>query len=115
MLLLAGVANTVLCVKMIGSPSGVELFLFPCALLATILFRSHERVFMVPLLLLTFLVYLLIDSAVGPAVQAFSADEYAAMVSLNAISVGSLLALIGYLFASIGSTPEQGKKSPQGS
>jgi hypothetical protein len=41
---IAGVANTVLCVKLFGVASAVELFLFSCILLAAILFRPAERV-----------------------------------------------------------------------
>ncbi len=43
---IAGVANTVLCVKLFGVASAVELFLFPRILLGAILFRPTERTIM---------------------------------------------------------------------
>ena len=43
MLPIVGVINTVLCVKLIGLATAVELFLLPCILLAAILFRTSER------------------------------------------------------------------------
>ena len=41
---LAGIANTVLCVKLFGRETAVEIFLIPCLLLSVFLFRSNERI-----------------------------------------------------------------------
>ena len=98
---IAGVANTILCVKLIGVKTAVELFLFPCILLAGILFRSDERIVMVPVLLLPFAAYLFLDRMLGPPLQAFNTDSYSSIVTLHAMSVASLTALMGLLFASI--------------
>jgi len=98
---IAGVANTVLCVKLFGVASAVELFLIPCALLAAILFRSGERATMALVLLLPFAAYLGIDQNVGPSVTTFSADEYSTIVVMHAVSVAALTALIGLQFASM--------------
>ena len=47
---IAGVANTVRCVKLFGIASAVELFLVPCVLLGAILFRPRERAIIMPML-----------------------------------------------------------------
>jgi hypothetical protein len=101
MLPIIGVANTVFCVKLIGLATGVELFLLPCILLAAILFRTNERLTMVPVLLVPFAAYFLLDSRLGGPLQTFDADSYASIIALHAVSVASLTALIGFMFASI--------------
>jgi hypothetical protein len=98
---IAGVANTVMCVKLFGVASAVELFLLPCVLLAAILFRPRERVAMVLVLAVPFVAYIFLDWNVGPPLQVFSADEYGSIVAVHAMSVAALLTLIGLLFASI--------------
>src|SRR4051812_36042415 len=57
MLPIVGVANGVLAVKLIGLDTAVELFLLPCVLLATILFRSTERLAMAVALACPFAAY----------------------------------------------------------
>ena len=101
MLPIVGVANTVFCVKLIGLATAVELFLLPCILLAAILFRTSERTAMIPVLLVPFAAYFLLDSRLGAPLQVFDADNYASIVALHAVSVASLTALIGFMFASI--------------
>ena len=101
MLPITGVANTVLCIKLIGLKTAVELFLFPCILLAAILFRPTERVITAPVLALPFATYWFLDSRVGAPIQVFDADSYGSIIAMHAVSVASLTALIGILFASI--------------
>ena len=101
MLPIVGVVNTVLCVKLIGLATAVELFLLPCVLLAAILFRINERLTMIPVLLVPFAAYFLIDGRLGGPLQIFDADSYVSIIALHAVSVASLTALIGFLFASI--------------
>ncbi|MGJ4926374.1 hypothetical protein ACQR1I_00085 [Bradyrhizobium sp. HKCCYLS2038] len=96
-MLLAGTAHTVFCVKLFGARSGVELFLIPCALLGALLFRPDERLRSLPLLALPFVSYLLIDSRLGAPVMRVAESDYASLVSINAMSVGALTALIGLL------------------
>ena len=97
---LAGVANTVLCVKLFGIASAVELFLFPCLLLGAILFRPRERAIMMPMVSLPFVAYIGLDWNLGPPLKLFSIDEYSSIVAVHAVSVASLTTLIGLLFAS---------------
>lgn len=101
MLPIVGTANTVFCVKLIGVATAVELFLLPCILLAAILFRTRERLTMVPVLLVPFAAYFLLDGRLGAPLQIFEAGSYASIVALHAVSVASLTALIGFMFASI--------------
>ncbi|MEI8154823.1 MAG: hypothetical protein WCG92_25065 [Hyphomicrobiales bacterium] len=98
---IAGVANTVLCVKLFGVASAVELFLLPCVLLGVILFRPRERATMVLVLTLPFAAYLVLDWNLGPPMQVFSSSEYNSIIAVHAISVAALTALVGLLFASI--------------
>jgi hypothetical protein len=100
MLPLAGVANTMLGVKLLGTASGVELFLLPCILLAAILFRPGERAVMAPVLLAPVAAYLGADRILGPPLHAFSAEEYRSMIALHAASVGALTAFIGLQLSS---------------
>jgi hypothetical protein len=101
MLPIAGVANTVLCVKLFGAASAVELFLLPCLLLGSILFRPHERIATAPVLALPFIAYLLVDWKFGVAMKVLNCNEYAALITVNAMSVAALTVLIGILFTSI--------------
>lgn len=98
LLCLAGIGNTALSAKVFGTASGVEMFLIPCALLAVVLFRPKERAVSVALLALAVGVYLLRGSYGAPA-HAYSAEEYAALVKLNALSVATLTLFVGLLVA----------------
>ena len=40
---IAGMANTILSARVFGPPSGVDIFLIPCALIAATFFRASER------------------------------------------------------------------------
>jgi len=99
MLPVVGVLNTMLCAKLFGLASAVELFFLPCILLAAMLFRPDERAIMVPILLTPVLAYLALDSNLGPPLQVFSPEEYRSIVAVHAVSVAGLTALIGLLFA----------------
>ena len=98
---LAGIANTVLSVKLIGTASGVELFLVPCLLLGAILFRPSERAIMIPIVSLPFVAYIGLDWNLGPPLQLYSVDEYSSIFSVHALSVAALTVLIGLLLSSI--------------
>ena len=101
MLPIAGVANTVLCVKLFGVASAVELFLLPCVLLGAILFRPRERATMVLVLTVPFGAYLGLDWNLGPPTQIFGSSEYNSIIFVHAVSVAALTALVGLLFATI--------------
>jgi hypothetical protein len=104
LLVLAGVGNTVFCVKLFGTLSGVELFLLPCALLGTVLFRPDERLKSAIVAALPFIVYLLVDADLGQPVMVTS--DYARLIALNGMSVAALIALIGLLCSTMLSARE---------
>ena len=97
MLPLVGVANTVLCVKLLGVASAVELFLLPCILLGTILFRPGERTVMALVLASAPVAYFALDGSLGPALEVFRPEEYRSIVTVHAVSVAALTAFIGLM------------------
>lgn len=96
---LIGVVNTVFCVKLFGVATGVELFLIPCALLGTILFRPEERLKTAVVALLPFIAYLFVDAELGQPVMV--TPDTARLVALNGMSVAALIALIGLFCSTI--------------
>ncbi|MDB5653479.1 MAG: hypothetical protein JWQ94_1092 [Tardiphaga sp.] len=98
MLPIVGVANGVLAVKLIGLDTAVELFLLPCVLLATILFRPTERLAMAVAVASPFAAYFVLDPAVGAPLAMYSSAEYRSIIHMHAFSVASLFALIGFVF-----------------
>ncbi|MET0709111.1 MAG: hypothetical protein ABWY82_20050 [Tardiphaga sp.] len=107
MLPMVGVANGVLAVKLIGLDTAVELFLLPCVLLSTILFRPAERRAMAVTLACPFAAYFVLDAAVGSPLATYSAAEYRSIINMHAFSVASLFALIGFVFPSETVIPER--------
>lgn len=99
LLLVAGIGNTLLCRAAFGPGSGVEVFLFPCLMLALMLFRRSERAFAFGLTALSFAAYLLPAAWLGAPIHRYEIDEYAALQRLNFLSAASLTALIAWLFA----------------
>lgn len=104
LMLAAGIGNTVLCRHAFGPGSGVEAFLFPCLILALLLFRRSERIFALAFAALVYLAYLLPALSLGAPPHLYLPDEYAALQRLNFLSALSLTALIGWL-AGPGSNP----------
>lgn len=98
LLLVAGIGNTLLCRAAFGPGSGVEVFLFPCLMLAMMLFRRTERLFALGFAALAFAAYLLPAAILGAPIHLYGPDEYAALQRLNFLSAASLTALIGWLF-----------------
>lgn len=98
LLLIAGIGNTLLCRAAFGAGSGVEVFLFPCLMLAVILFRHAERRFALGFAALAFAAYLLPAAILGAPIWLYGPEEYAALQRLNFLSAASLTALIGWLF-----------------
>jgi hypothetical protein len=96
---LTGIANTVMCTKLFGEASGVELFLAPSVMAAAMLFRRSERLLMLATVGLGLLAYLGLHGRYGAPYHLFSVAEYDRFFSLNAVSVGTLVAFIGLAFA----------------
>lgn len=98
-LMLAGLANTLLCRVVLGSRSGVEAFLFPCLILAFVLFRKSERGVALAFAAAAFLIYLMPDTCLPSPAHLYTDREYFAFQRLNFISAASLTALIALLCA----------------
>lgn len=99
LMLAAGIGNTALCLVAFGPDSGVGVFLFPCLMLAMLLFLPERRGLALGFSALCFAVLLLpIGELAGP-LHRYTPAEYAAFQRLNLLSAASLTALIGWLFA----------------
>ena len=96
-----GAINTIWCVKLFGVESGVELFLFPCIILAGLLFRQRERWVMMPILGFTLALEFLPVRLLGSPILGLSPDGLSRLSGLNAGSVACLLAFIAMQFAGI--------------
>ncbi len=92
-----GMANTVLCLFLLGERSGVGLFLIPCAMLAAMLFRWRERFVMLGVASLPLVLWLLLRGGVGSPPVAFTEAEYRSLFTLNAVSVGGLMVFLGWV------------------
>ncbi|WP_296522571.1 hypothetical protein [Rhodoplanes sp.] len=101
MLPVVGIANTLLAIKAVGRDSGLDLFLIPCALLAAALVRPRERLVALPVLALPFIAYFWLGGLLGAPLVQFRPDQDAAMLVVNAVSVASLVTLIGLLVAGL--------------
>jgi hypothetical protein len=99
MLPIVGIANTILSVKAFGAASGVELFLCPCAMIAGMALRSHERAIMLAIIGLALAAFALLHDRLGPPLHLFSPEEYARFLSLNAWSVAGLIAFAALQFS----------------
>lgn len=96
---LAGIGNSVMCAKLFGVQSAVEVFLIPCAVLALLLFRPSERVVSFALAGIAFLCFLLLHGRYGTPAVAYGAAEYEALMRLNAISASALTACAALVFS----------------
>ncbi len=99
LLCVTGTLNTVLCVWAIGEASGVAMFYFACILIGVLLFRAPERIAMLVCTALPMAAYLLLRQRLGAPLHVFTPAEYASLVTLHAVSVGSLIAFVGYKFS----------------
>ncbi len=104
---LVGALNTIWCVKLFGSQSDVILFIYPCIILAAMLFRQRERWIMLPILGFTMALDFLPASALGKPIIALAPEGLARLAGLNAGSVAFLLAFIALQFINIIRAAEQ--------
>jgi hypothetical protein len=98
---LAGLANTVFCTWLLGEKSGTELFLVPCIMLASLSFGAGERGWMLLLAALPLGAYVLLHGHYGAPPHLYPDDAYAALFSMNAISVGTLSIFLGIVFSGL--------------
>lgn len=96
---LAGIANTMLCAKLFGVQSAVEIFYIPCAVLALLLFRPAERSIALPLAGFCLCAYLMMGEYYGAPLTIYSTADYAALARLNIVSAGMLTAVVALFFS----------------
>ena len=94
---MAGIANTVFTLWILGGDSGTALFLAPCTALAAISFRRRERWLMLVLAILPLAVFYVLKQVRLAPLHRCDADAAKALFSLNVISVGVLAAAFGWL------------------
>lgn len=93
-----GLANVLIVWLMLGEGAGVWLLLFPCGMLAALLFTWRERWTMLPLALLPLATWLATRGRLGPPPVAFTDEQLASMTTMNAVSAFALLAFFGWVF-----------------
>jgi hypothetical protein len=101
MLPLVGVANTLVCVKALGEPSEVVLFLLPCIAIPAMTLRPRERVLQLILVSLPSAIYLVGRGHYGAALYPYTAAQYAGLASLNTASVMGFTGVLGLIFAGV--------------
>ena len=106
-LVLAGTINTVFCTWLLGERSGTELFLIPCITLASLLFGARERALMLLMAVLPLGAYYALHGKYGAPPYLYPDDAYAALFSMNAISVGMLSIFLGIVFSGLYAAPSK--------
>ncbi len=98
---LAGTTNTVFCTWLLGERAGGELFLIPCITLASLLFGAGERRLMLLLAVLPLGAFYFLHGHYGAPPHLYAEESYAALFSMNAISVGTLSIFLGIVFSGL--------------
>jgi hypothetical protein len=108
MLPIVGVANTLVCIKALGEPSEVVLFLLPCIAIPAMTLRARERVVQLILVSLPSAIFLLGKGHYGPALYVYTPAQYAGLASLNTASVMGFTGFLGLMFAGVLTRAEDG-------
>lgn len=93
-----GIANVLVVWWMLGDGAGLWLLLFPCGMLAALLFTWRERWVMLGLALLPLVAWLALWGRLGPPPVSLSIEEMASITTMNAVSAFALLAFFGWVF-----------------
>jgi hypothetical protein len=101
MLPVVGITNTLICVKALGEPSEVVLFLLPCIVIPALTMRARERALQLILVSLPSLIYLLGKGHYGAPLYPYTAQQSAALASLNTTSVMGFTGFLGLIFAGV--------------
>ena len=86
---------------LLGEKAGVELFLVPCITLASLLFGAGERGLMLLVAALPLCAYYFLHGHYGAPPHLYTEESYAALLSMNAISVGTLSIFLGIVFSGL--------------
>ena len=95
MLVVVSSVDTFISVQVYGPAAGNELYLGPCILLATMLFRRRELWISFGLTALILAGFFVMHDRYGASYLAWSAKDYATMMQLNVAYVAILTAFIG--------------------
>lgn len=89
-----GIANTMLSARAFGAPSGVELFLIPCALIALLAVRREEGRAGAAIILPLLVAAVVLGHQDGAPFGRFDAEAYRHFRAINHVSVAMLTLLI---------------------
>lgn len=95
MLVVVGAVDTFISIKIYGAAGGNELYLGPCILLSTMLFRWRERWLAFGLTAAILAGLFILHGSYGASYLAWSAKDYAIMMELNIVYVAILTAFTG--------------------
>jgi hypothetical protein len=109
---LAGIGNSILCAKIFGVASAVEMFLIPCAVLGVLLFRPQERLASYAIVGLAFGAFIGLHGGYGAPFHDYSPAEYAAFARLNIISAAALTVCIALVFSNLLARSERAGDGP---
>jgi hypothetical protein len=104
---IAGIANTVFTVWILGANSGTTLFLAPCAALAAFSFRRRERWVMIVVTSLPLAMFFLLPHLSISPLHRYDAEAVRQLFNLNIISVSVLATAFGWLLCDAYSRMEQ--------
>jgi hypothetical protein len=93
---LMGIVNTIFTIWILGNNSGTQVFLFPCAALAALLFRRSERPLMLALTTLPLLVWYYLEDYPPTPLHHYDAAAADHLVVLNVSSIGVIVMLFGW-------------------
>jgi hypothetical protein len=94
-----GVANILVVSWILGEAAGVWLLLFPCGMLAALLFRWPERWWMLGLSALPMVAWLATRGRLGSPPMSLSPEHLGSVWTMNAVSAFALLVFFGWVFA----------------
>ena len=94
-----GVANILAVSWILGEAAGVWLLLFPCGMLAALLFRWQERWWMLGLSALPLVAWWATRGRLGPPLMSLSPEQLGSIWTMNAVSAFALPVFFGWVFA----------------
>jgi hypothetical protein len=100
-LVVISAVNVTFASMILGEAAGVQVLYLPCGMLAAILFSWRERFVMLPMTGLPLALWLLTRGRLDIPPIRFSAEAYASLFTLNAVSAGLLMMFFGWLLAGI--------------
>ena len=105
---LAGIANTIFTVWVLGPGSGTALFFGPCAALAAFTFRRGERWLMLVLTALPLIAYFGLQHSPPVPLHHYDAEATKSLFVLNVTSVSVIVAAFGWLMGDVYRRMERG-------